>query len=335
MPPALGHLFVVVALCIPASLAAQTLAVAVNDQNRVLLFDTRAYDSIASVPVGPAPHEIAEAPDGRHLYVGNTGSSGGSERRTVTRIDVAQPARTSVIEVADCAGLHDLRVSRSGRLLWIACARTPAVAEIHLASGKVRRQWPITLDGGWMLAGSRDERRIFVAHLEGQAVSVIDRRRDTVVTVAGPGRQIGIEVTPDGREVWVTAADSGKVMVLEAAGGRRLATFTSGGEGPARVRFTPDGRLAVIPHDVSSTLTLIEVASRKTIVSIPLAAVPKVLALSPDGRFAAVTHPDAKMVSIVDLERRTVSRTIGIPGVPDGIAYASASVPRTAREAAR
>lgn len=323
MPSAFGPL--VVTLCLPASLAAQTLAVVINDQNRVLLFDARSYDSVASVPVGPAPHEIAEAPDGRHLYVGNTGPSGQPERLLVTRIDVTDLARTGVVEAGDCPGLHDLRVSRSGRLLWIACARVPAVAEIDLATGERRRQWPITLDGGWMLAGSPDERRIFVAHLEGQATTVIDRERDTVATVPGPGPQIGIEVTPGGREVWVTALDSHQVTVLEP-GGRVLATFASGGEGPTRVRFTPDGRLAVIPHDGSSTLTLVDVASRAAVASVPLAAAPKVLALSRDGRTAAVTHPEGKMVSIVDLERRTVSHTIALPGVPDGIAYTSASV---------
>jgi YVTN family beta-propeller protein len=323
------------AIFLPAWLAAQTLAVALTEENRVLLLDTRTYDTVASVPVGRAPHEIAAAPDGRYLYVGNTGPSGQHERRTVTRIDLAHPARTSAIEVGDCAGLHDLRVSRSGRLLWIACARVPAVAEIDLATGKVRRQWRTTLDGGWMLTASPNERRVFVAHLEGQAVSVIDRESDTTVTVSGPGPQIGIEVTPAGREVWVTAADSGRVTVLDAASGRVLASFPSGGEGPARVRFTPDGRLAVIPHDVSSTLTLVDVASRAPIASVPLEAVPKVLALSPDGRAAAVSHPEAKLISVVDLERRAVSRTIGLPGVPDGVAYTSVNVPRTTRQTAR
>ena len=333
MSPAFGLLCF--ALFLPASLAAQTLAVALTEENRVLLFDTRTYDSVASVPVGPAPHEIAAAPDGRHLYVGNTGASGRPERRTVTRIDVADQAQTTVIEAGDCAGLHDLRVSRSGRLLWISCARVPAVAEIDLATGKVRRQWRTTLDGGWMLTASPDERRIFVAHLEAQAVSVIDRERHTTVTVPGPGPQIGIEVTPSGREVWVTAADSGRVTVLDAASGRVLASFPSGGEGPARVRFTPDGRLAVIPHDVSSTLTLVDVASRTPIASVPLEAVPKVLALSPDGRVAVVSHPEAKLISVVDLERRAVGRTLELPGVPDGVAYASGNVPRTTRQAPR
>ena len=55
MPPAFGLL--VVALIVPASLAAQTLAVAINDQNRVLLFEARTYDSVASVPMN-APSAI-------------------------------------------------------------------------------------------------------------------------------------------------------------------------------------------------------------------------------------------------------------------------------------
>ena len=49
--------------------------------NQVLLFDVRTYDSVASVPVGPAPHEIALAPDGRYLYVGNTGATGPERER--------------------------------------------------------------------------------------------------------------------------------------------------------------------------------------------------------------------------------------------------------------
>jgi DNA-binding beta-propeller fold protein YncE len=326
IPPA--PLLLLLALYLAPSLAAQTLAVALTEQNRVLLFDARTYDSVASVPVGRAPHEIAASPDGRHFYVGNTGASGEPERLTVTRIDLADPARTTAIEAGDCAGLHDLRVSRSARLLWIACGRVPAVAEIDLATGKLRRQWRTTLDGGWMLTASPDERRIYVAHLEGQAVTMIDRERQTVATVPGPGPQIGIEVTPAGREVWVTAADSGLVTVLAAAGGRVLATLPSGGAGPARVRFTPDGRLAVIPHDVSSTLTLLDVANRTHVASIPLTAAPKVLALSLDGRFPAVSHPEAKLISIVDLERRVVTRTIALPGTPDGVAYAAGKAPR-------
>jgi DNA-binding beta-propeller fold protein YncE len=314
---------VVIALCLPASLAAQTLAVALTEENRVLLFDARTYDSVASVPVGPAPHEIAAAPDGRYLYVGNTGATGPGERRTVTRIDLADPARTTGIDTGECPGLHDLRVSRSGRLLWIGCARVPAVTEIDLSTGKIRRQWPFTLEGGWMLAASADERRIFVAHLEGQGISTIDREGGAVTTISGPGPQIGIELTPAGNEVWVTAPDSNKITVVDAAGRRAPATFPSGGEGPARIRFTPDARLAVIPHDVSHTLTLMDLASRKVVASIPLQAAPKVLALSPDGRVAAVTHPEAKMVSLVDLDRRAVIRTIALPGVPDGIAYGS------------
>jgi hypothetical protein len=67
-----------------------------------------------------------------------------------------------------------------------------------------------------------------------------------------------------------------------------------------------------------------DVASRTPVASIPLAAVPKVLALSPNGRFAAVSHPDAKLVSVVDLERRAVARTIALPGTPDGVAYGAA-----------
>jgi DNA-binding beta-propeller fold protein YncE len=312
---------VLFAVLLPTSLAAQTLAVAFPEEHRVLLFDGRTYDSVASVPVGQAPHEISATVDGRYLYVGNTGATGEPKRYTITRIDVAEPTRTTALDPGDCVGLHGLQVSRSGKLLWVGCARARVVAEIELATGKVRRRLPIAPDGGWTLAATPDERRVFVAHLEGQAVSVIDRESGTASVVPRPGPQYGIDVLPGGREVWVTSADSSRFSVFDGASDRVLATVPSGGDGPGRLRFTPDGRLAVIPHDVSNTLTIVDVASRKPVATVPLSAEPKVLALSPDGRLAAVSHPDAKTVSIVDLGRRAVVRTIALPGTPDGVAY--------------
>ena len=314
----------VLALCLPSALAAQTLAVAFPEEHRVLLYDGVTYDSIVSVPVGTAPHEIAAAPDGRHLYVGNTGATGEPKRYAITAIDVAEPARTSVIDPGECTGLHDLTVSRSGRLLWVGCARARAVHEIDLATGKLRRRWPIESDGGWTLRATPDERRVYVAHLEGQAVSVVDRERGKATAVAGPGPQYGVDVMPSGREVWVSAPDSGRVTAIDGKSDKVLAAFPSGGGGPGRLLFTPDGRLAVIPHDQSNTLTLVDVASRKPVGSVPLPAAPKVLALSPDGRFVAMSHPEAKTVTIVDLGGRRVVRTFAVPGTPDGVAFAAA-----------
>ena len=42
-----------------------------------------------------------------------------SKRHTITRIDVAEPTRTSAIDPGDCEGGHDLQVSRSGTLLCV------------------------------------------------------------------------------------------------------------------------------------------------------------------------------------------------------------------------
>jgi DNA-binding beta-propeller fold protein YncE len=214
-------------------------------------------------------------------------------------------------------------VRHTGTLLWVGCARAGAVPEIEVAPGRLRRRWPIEPDGGWTLRGTPDERRVFVAHLEGQAVSVVDRETGRAATVPGPGPEYGIDVDPTGREVWVTAPDSARFTVLDGGSGRVLATVPSGATGPGRIQFTANGRMAVIPHDLPHSLTLVDVASRKALGSIALQAEPKVLALSPDGRFAAVTHPEAQLVSIVNLERRTVVRAIAVPGKPDGVAWAA------------
>jgi hypothetical protein len=52
-------LAVLLLLSLPAPASGQTLAAAIPEQHRVLLIDGQTFDTVATVRVGPVPHEIA------------------------------------------------------------------------------------------------------------------------------------------------------------------------------------------------------------------------------------------------------------------------------------
>ena len=66
----------------------------------------------------------------------------------------------------------------------------------------------------------------------------------TVVPV-GKGDE-GFDVSPDGRELWTADADDGTLSIIDLASKRVTSTLDAKTFGANRLKFTPDGKLALI-----------------------------------------------------------------------------------------
>ncbi len=219
---------------------------------------------------------------------------------------------------------HDLRVSRDGSLLWVACAPAQKILEIDARSGKILKIWETKQEGGWMLAPTPDDRKIYVANLEGGSISVIDRIAGAIRTLPFRQGAIGIDCSPDGREVWVSCMNENVIAVVDNATGQIAATFDSQGKAPVRVKFTPDGKRALVVHGESKELSVFDAARRRLLTAIKLAESPKVITLSRDGRRAFLTNPSAHKMTVVDLTVNRVLDTFPVGKTPDGIAWSNA-----------
>src|SRR5262245_8470979 len=226
------------------------LVVSVNGENQAALIDPVTYKALARLPTGINPHDIAVSADGRYAYVAVMGTSQ-DPGHSVTVIDLRRQVVKTTIELTPYNRCHDLRVSRNGARLWATCAPSKAVIEIDNISGRVMRDWKLDQDGAWMLVVTPDESKIYTANLEGKSVSVIDRRANTVRTLPFESSQIGIDVAPNGREVWVHHTEKRELSIIDVATDKVVATLPSGGQGFGRLKFTPDGKYVLVPQNES------------------------------------------------------------------------------------
>jgi YVTN family beta-propeller protein len=316
-----AYAFLSVSLCMPLSFAADTLVVANNGANSVSIIDTLTGQWLAALSVGRGPHEVAISRDGRTAYVAESGSPE-SHGNSIAVLDLAKRRFKSRFQVADCQMPHDLRVSRDGKRLWIACAPTQTVVEIDANSGRHRQTWKTKVDGGWMLEVSPDENTLLVAHLEGGGVSFIDRQSGAVKFVPTAEGEMAFDITPNGKEVWAANSQKNSLTILDVTARKVLTQFALPGEHPVRLKFTPDGKLALIPLSTGNKLLLYDVQARKLLETIDLPATPKVTAVSKDGKRAYIGGPDSDQVMVVDLESRKVLQSIKVGKQPDGVAVA-------------
>jgi YVTN family beta-propeller protein len=187
------------------------------------------------------PQDVVTSPDGSFAYVAEMGTTE-ALGNTVGVIDLRSHKMVKRFDLGRATLPHLLVLSRDGRTLWVACAPENAIVELDTTSGVIRKVWDTQQRGSYLLAVTPDEKKLYVANFDAGSVSVIQRYDASVQILHVGGQPIGIDVSPDGREVWVSNFQTDAIAVIDAATDRIVQIFPAGGEGPARLRFTPDAK---------------------------------------------------------------------------------------------
>lgn len=330
---------------VPAAAPAQdrappsgTLLVLNKAENTATLVDLPSGRTVATLPTGDGPHEVAVSPDGRWALATNYGTAQ-APGRTLTLIDVPAARVARTVDLGDYRRPHGLAWSRDGRRVVVTVEAQQAVLVLDTRRWRVERAIPTDQQTSHMVALSPDGRRAYVASIGSGSVTMLDLRRGSRLRVArtGSGTE-GIAVSPDGREVWATNRASNTVSVLSAASLEPLATIPST-DFPIRVRFTTDGRYALVTNARSSELRILDVGHRSEagVVGFPLdtaraqptllgaqfarSAVPIGALPAPGGAFAYVALSAMGTVAEVDLATRTTVRTLRVGREPDGLGF--------------
>jgi DNA-binding beta-propeller fold protein YncE len=315
MPPPLGD-----AAARPAAQLARErhLLVSLSGDHSVALLDTATGVTVTTFPVVRGPHEIAMSRDRRFAYVANAGSGpGGAHAHSVSAIDL----RTQTVRHMDVAPHepHDVRVSRDGQRIWVAVARSRAVLDIEASTGRIERTFSMAHDGGWFVAAMPDDKKLYVPHLEGKALTVIERAQGTSRAIVSGGAFSGAEVSPDGREVWAVEHENRRIHVIATAKDQPLTVIPLESDDFARLQFAPDGRHVYLV--AARTLRRFDAAARRQTGRLDMPRAGKVLAIDPSGTRAAISHPSDNNVTIVDLEKMAVVSTFAVGATPDGVAW--------------
>ncbi len=324
-------LLVLAALLVPTLAAAGTLVVLNKSDHEAALVDAQTLEVIARLPTGQGPHEAAASPDGRYVYVANYGAFAvfreGERPRmqpghTITVLDLQTQSVKATWDLGEYRQPHGIWVSRDGTRVWVTCEGNQAVLELDAATGKILKAWTTGQQTSHMVVPTPDERKLYVANIGSGSVTVIDRTNDTVKSIPTGAGAEGIDVLPDGREVWVTNRAANTISILRVADDSVVATVPSGGEVPIRLKFTPDGRQAWVSNARSNTITVFDVATRKLLDTIAVGAVPVGLLMTPDGRRVFVANTNANQITVVDIAERRVLRSFTTGNEPDGMTWA-------------
>jgi len=289
-------------------------------ENSLAVLDGRDYRVVARITVGEGPHEVIASADGRFAYVSNYGTAQvlGS---SLSVIDLAAKKEARRVDLGALRRPHGL-VEINGKILF-TCEVNRMIARYDPAADKVDWVMGVGQDATHMIVGNAEQRKVFTTNIRSGTVTALDfNANNTTLTQIGVGDQPeGLDITPDGKEVWVAHRGAGDISVIDATAKKVSETIKAPGD-LYRVKFTPDGKRALITDPQAGELIVIETATRKELKRIPIEGAPAGITTSADGKRAFVTTLQANGVAVIDLEALRVTAKVETGKGPDGLAWA-------------
>ncbi len=321
----------------PARAQQGTLVVLNKAEATASLIDLETGRTVAKLPTGEGPHEVAVSPDGRWAVASNYG--GASPGHTLTVLDLAALTVARTVDLGTYARPHGMAWTDDGRRLLVTAQGSRAVLVVDASSWRVEKEIPTDTLGVHMIAVEPGGRFAFATSVDAGRVVKLDLEHGVTAATApaGAGSE-GIAVSPDGRSLWIADRAADMVSILDPAT-LALEQTLPAAHFPIRVRFTPDGSRVLVSGAKDGSVTVLDAAARRPLVVFRLpydsaratptmlgpafagSPVPIGLLASPDGRHLYVAASAMAEVLEVNLASGAVLRHLATGREPDGMGY--------------
>ena len=315
------------ALVAAASLASaqapspERLLVLLRDASALAIVDPASGTILGRVPTVSDPHEVTASTDGRLAFVA-------SPSEGISVIDIAAQKEIRRVDPGPGSGPHD--VLFSGGKVYFTIEGYKSIGRYDPQTNEIDWTLGIGQDGTHMLVLSSDTNTMFMPNRGSNSVTMVEGVTDgpseaTLTVIPVPGElPEGIDLSPDGREVWTATRNDGGVSIIDVASRQVVQTLDLGLKDANRLKFTPDGRVLILDGEAAS-LVVMDAASREEIKRVslgPVATGAGALLVARDGSRAYLALRAADRVAVLDLTTLEVTGEISMgPGSGPGCMY--------------
>lgn len=316
--------FVALAAVVVVSPQARTASLLIlnkTDGNMVIV-DPVTQQIRATIPVGEGPHELVASTDGKLVFASNYG--GATPGKTISVIDLEARKELRRIDVSPLTKPHGLAFY-AGKL-YFSAENDQLIGRYDPATDKFDAQYKTGQRTTHMVLISPDGRHMFTSNIGANTVSIFDRGASagdwTNPTAVAVGRgPEGLDLSPNGKELWSAHSADGGVSVIDVATRAVIATIDLKTSRSNRLKFTPDGARVLVTDLNTGQLIVLDAKARKEITRIALGKMVEGILITPDGATAYIAENADNSVAVINLKTLAVTGRIKPGGGPDGMAW--------------
>ena len=306
------------------------LLVLEKSDNSLAIVDPATLQIVARVPAGPDPHEIVTSTDGKFAYISNYGGLD-SALNTISVVDLLARKALPPINLGGLRSTHGLAFA--GGKLYFTAETNKVIGRYDPATQTVDWVLGTGQDRTHMLVVSEGLDRIVTSNVGSATISIIEQ-----IPSPGFGPPPGANAPPPpgaGGPPGNTFVTGGPLPGTAPQGVPRKTwrvTNVPAGRGAEGFDVSPDGKEIWAANAQDATVTIIDVATKKPIASLPISVKgANRLKFTPDGKHVLVAGlaggPNSAGANLVILDAATHKElkqldlgggSAGILIVPDG-----------------
>ena len=194
--------------------SAARLLVLLRDASALAIVDPVTGTVLGRVPTVSSPHEVTASADGQLAFVASPSDG-------ISVIDLEAQTEVRRVEIGVGSEPHDVRFA--GGKLYFTAEGYKVIGRYDPRGDEVDWLLGIGQDGTHMLVLSEDHNTIFTTNRGSHTVTVVDdvaagppNWRVTAIPVGGEFPE-GIDLSPDGREVWTATRNDGGISIIDVA----------------------------------------------------------------------------------------------------------------------
>lgn len=262
-------------VCAPAD--GRRVFTTIESEKNLKIIDTATDKITAIIPLTGRPNQCGVTPDGKFVAV---------PIRDSNSFDIVDVAQKKVVKVLPAKLPHNCYNAGDNHQMFCTAMDEKAVHRIDLDTMTSVSQ--ISLGGTPRpIAVTADEKTLFASLSDLHGFVIADVASGKVVRTIefppGPFAAVplepdtpthGMQVTPDGKELWLAGIVDDAVFVYDIAEGRVTRKIPAG-HAPNWLAFSPDGRYCVVSNAGSNNESIIDTATYREVARLDVGKGPK------------------------------------------------------------
>ena len=253
-----------------AQTSSRTLLVLCKSTQSLLMIDPQTFKVLGQAPAGTDPHEVVASPDGKTAYISNYGGPG-SDMHILSVVDLVTRQALPPIDLGPLRSSHGLAFS--GNKLYFTVETSKAIGRYDPVLRTVDWVMGTGQDRTHMIEVSPDQHHIFTSNVSSGTISLIDEGEAHGGFGPPPpdGQHRGGPPPGPPRKSWTV-------------------TNVPAGHGSEGFDVAPNGRELWAANAQDATITVIDVAAKKVLQTLPVALRgANRLKFTPDGKRVLVS----------------------------------------------
>ncbi len=216
-----------------------------------------------------------------------------------------------------------IEIAPNGRFAYIANRELGVLSIFDTTRNAVTGTIKVPEGGPQFVAFTPDGKRAYVSIFNNartvNLVGVLDTATNAFITTVPVGvRPFALDVTPDGRRVYVPNHDSGSITVIDTATNGVVDTIKVA-PNPHWVDVSADGKTLYAANHESNVVSVIDTTTDKVVTTIPVGQSPHSILRHPTKPLLFNVNYDSNSMSVIDTNSNQVVKTIPTGSHPQDI----------------